>query len=175
MNKSDLSRDLILVLLIVAFGVVLGYFTNRMTTEATIKKLQARVDNIECTDTLTADCLQGMLDRSHIKFSYIVMAQAKLESSSFTSDLTKTHNNVFGMKVPASRFTFATNWHDYGSYAKYESIQDCVYDYKAWQMQCAYLIHDEANYFELLGKTYAQDPEYVNKLKQIISENNEKK
>ena len=173
MNKSDLTRDLVLVLLIVSFGVVLGYFINRMTTEQTIRALQSKVQNIECEDSLNETCLQSMLDKSHIKFSYIVMAQARLESASFTSELSKTNKNIFGMKVPASRFTFATNWHDYNSYAKYESIQDCVYDYKAWQMQCAYLIHDEANYFELLGKTYAQDPGYVNKLKQIISENNE--
>lgn len=169
MNKSDLTRDLLLVLLFISFGCTIGYFTNRMTTEDTIRKLQSKISEIECEDSLNDICLQNMLDKSHIKFSYIVMAQAKLESASYTSQLSKNNKNIFGMKVPASRFTFATNWHDYGSYAKYESIQDCVYDYKAWQMQCAYLVNDEDHYFELLGKAYAQDPEYVAKLKKIIS------
>jgi flagellum-specific peptidoglycan hydrolase FlgJ len=44
-----------------------------------------------------------------------------------------------------------------------------VYDYKAWQMQCAHLIMDEENYYKLLGERYAQDPEYVAKLKEIVS------
>lgn len=168
MNRLDFIRDSVLIALFVAFGTAIGFFLNRQTTAHTIKTLQAKVETLEC-DTLTEDCLKTMLEKSHIKFSHIVLAQAKLESSSFQSDLTKTHNNIFGMKVPAGRFTFAINWHDYGNYAKFESIQDCVYDYKAWQMQCAHLIMDEDNYYKLLGERYAQDPEYVAKLKEIVS------
>jgi uncharacterized FlgJ-related protein len=112
MNKTDFIRDAVLIALFVAFGTGLGFVLNRQTTEHTIKTLQAKVKTLEC-DTLTEDCLKTMLEKSHIKFSHIVLAQAKLESSSFQSDLTKTHNNIFGMKVPAGRLTFATNWHDY--------------------------------------------------------------
>ena len=77
------------------------------------------------------------------------------------------NKNLFGMKVPAQRFTFATNYFDYGNYAKYESIEECIMDYKCWQMQNAYNITTEEGYFNLLHSIYAEDPDYIQKLKKF--------
>lgn len=72
------------------------------------------------------------------------------------------------MKVAATRFTFAVNSYDYGNYAKYETVEDCITDYKAWQIQNALHITDADSYFALLKQQYAEDPMYVEKLKKLI-------
>lgn len=97
-----------------------------------------------------------------------MLAQAKLESKGLKSNLARVNNNIFGMKVAATRFTFAINSYDYGNYAKYETVEDCITDYKAWQIQNALHITDPDSYFALLKQQYAEDPMYVEKLKKLI-------
>jgi uncharacterized FlgJ-related protein len=60
----------------------------------------------------------------------VVLAQAILESGTFTSNVFKTKNNLFGMKVPGRRETTAINKK---GYAAYRSWLDCVKDYKLYQ------------------------------------------
>ena len=60
----------------------------------------------------------------------------------------------------------------YNGHAYYNSWQESVYDYAFFS--CRYLskISSENEYFEYLSKTYAEDPNYVNKLKSIIEKEN---
>lgn len=165
-------HDLTLAAFLLLFGYMVGKYNG--TREATVKiKTESR--RIECVDSISVNCLKNLLEKNKIKFSHIVLAQAKLESKSFTSPLAVTNKNIFSMKVAATRFTFAINDHDFGNYAMYESYSDCVLDYKAWQKQCAYLINDEDRYYELLGRIYAEDPQYVSKLKSLVANNSLKK
>jgi flagellum-specific peptidoglycan hydrolase FlgJ len=158
--------------LIVAFCILFGFIVGKYNgIKSTTTKIRTEARKIECADSINTQCLKNLLDKSKVKFSHIVLAQAKLESKLFTSPIAVTNKNIFGMKIAATRFTFATNGHDYGNYAMYESYADCVLDYKAWQMQCAYLINDEDHYYELLGRIYAQDPQYVKKLKILVANN----
>lgn len=161
-------HDLTIVAFCIFFGYLIGRYNGVKSTTASLKQEARR---IECADSISDQCLKNLLEKSKVKFSHIVLAQAKLESKSFTSPVSISNKNIFGMKVAATRFTFATNGHDYGNYAMYDSYGDCVLDYKAWQMQCAYLINDEDRYYELLGKIYAQDPKYVEKLKSLVASN----
>jgi flagellum-specific peptidoglycan hydrolase FlgJ len=127
-------------------------------------------NKIELTKDSIIDC-NYYFQKHRIRFSHIVYAQAILESDNFKSNLYKNNNNLFGMKVPAQRFTFCINPFDYGNYSKYESIEYCILDYKAWQMQNAYNIYTEEGYFNLLSNIYAEDKNYINKLKKIRNEN----
>jgi flagellum-specific peptidoglycan hydrolase FlgJ len=112
--------------------------------------------------------ISQLLDKHKIKFSHIVLAQAKLESNNFKSDLYKRNWNCFGMKVPAQRWTFAENTHDWGNYARYSSLENCIMDYKSWQLSNTTTITNDNAYLQLLGNMYAEDKRYVERLKQII-------
>jgi flagellum-specific peptidoglycan hydrolase FlgJ len=155
-------KDITIILIV----FILGLFTGISST------YYNKFDNkIELTkDSIIVDC-NYYFQKHRVRFSHIVYAQAILESNNFKSNLCKNNNNIFGMKVPAQRFTFCINPFDYGNYSKYESIEYCILDYKAWQMQNAYNIYTEEGYFNLLSNIYAEDKNYINKLKQIINEN----
>jgi flagellum-specific peptidoglycan hydrolase FlgJ len=116
----------------------------------------------------TEEDLQFLFDKHKIRFSHIVMAQAILESDNFKSKLFRSNKNFMGMKVAAQRYSFASNPHDFGSYAKYETIEDCIRDIKSWQIATAFFITKDEDYFALLQKIYAEDPSYMIKLKKLI-------
>ena len=120
-------------------------------------------------DTIPKLTVEECIKKHRIKFSYIALAQAKLESGNrHNSNLAEKSNNILGLRVAAQRYTFATNYHDYGSFAEYESVEDCIKDYKAWQIQNAFFITTTEDYFSLLSKHYAEDSNYINTLKKII-------
>ena len=168
-NMKEWIRDIIVAVTLVIIGVVVGALITIHKCNEQITKLGKTIDAEYCIqDSIDEECLQLNLLENKIKFSHIVLAQAKLESNYFKSKLLKTNNNLFGMKVAATRFTFATNDHDYGNYAKYETIKDCILDYRSWQVQNTYNITNEIAYFELLSKIYAEDPNYITKLKKLI-------
>lgn len=171
MKNNFLSwfRDIIIILITFAAGVSLGIGLDLYRTQReTVKALELVNAEYCLTDSITDDCLKVNFQKHKIRFSHIVLAQAKLESNNYKSKLLFTSNNLFGMKVAATRFTFATNSYDYGNYARYETIEDCILDYRSWQIQNANFIVTEEAYFDLLHKYYAEDPNYVTKLKQLI-------
>jgi uncharacterized FlgJ-related protein len=59
-----------------------------------------------------------------------ITAQAAHETANFQSKIFNTNNNCFGMKYPAKRYTTATS--EKNGYAYYNSIEDCIEDYKVW-------------------------------------------
>lgn len=99
----------------------------------------------------------------------IVLAQAILESGTFTSNIFKTKNNMFGMKVPGRRQTTAINKK---GYAAYLSWIDCVKDYKLYQ---DYVTKNKnvsrSKYLSILAKGYCSNPNYVTMLNKIIQKN----
>lgn len=120
-------------------------------------------------DSIPKLTVEECIKKHRLKFSYIVIAQAKLESGhKHNSKLATETNNILGLRVAAQRYTFATNYHDYGSFAEFLSVEDCIKDYKAWQIQNAFFITTEEQYFSLLEKTYCKDPGYVKQLKKLI-------
>jgi flagellum-specific peptidoglycan hydrolase FlgJ len=161
-------RDIIIVLAIFILGLIVGLNSQHNNKES--KQLDKVYYNVD-SNNVSKDLY---FEKHKIRFSHIVYAQATLESNNFKSKLCKENNNIFGMKVPAQRFTFCNNPYDYGNYAKYDNIESCILDYKAWQMQNAYNITTEEGYFNLLRNIYAEDTEYVNKLKKIINGNKSK-
>jgi hypothetical protein len=75
------------------------------------------------------------------------------------------------MKISSKRLSFAENTYDWGNYAKYVSLEDCIKDYKSWQVSNCYNIFTEEDYFKLLGNIYAENKNYCSILKQIIKRN----
>lgn len=152
-------KDIVIILVVFIVGVCSGFLLRNYEIKVLAKKLIVEQDSLT---------IEQLLNKHKIKFSHIVLAQAKLESNNFKSDLYKRNWNAFGMKVPGQRWTFAENNHDWGNYAKYSSLENCILDYKSWQLSnCATVTNSEA-YLQLLGNMYAEDKNYVERLKQII-------
>jgi hypothetical protein len=100
----------------------------------------------------------------------IILAQAKLESNNFSSDLFKRQRNFIGMKNPRTRVT--TSNQSKGEYKSYDDWQECATDYLFWMFSHNVDKLSDDEYFKYLGKIYAEDPNYIPKLKKIISQTN---
>lgn len=116
---------------------------------------------------ISDEILYTYLKTMRVPHADIIVAQAHLESQNFTSNLFKRQNNFLGMKIASKRIS--TTGHGKGEYKDYTNWEECTTDYIFWMQhhQAHKLNRDE--YFNLLGKIYAEDPEYVKKLNDIIS------
>ena len=161
-------NGIVIILAIFCLGIFVGTKMQLVDNPQITELLKAK--NIEycLKDTLDIECIKDYLTKHKIKFSRIVIAQIRLESNNLKSNKAIKNKNVTGMRVAAQRFTFAINSHDYGAFAKYETIEDCIMDYKAWQIQSAFFITTEDQYLEMLGKVYCKDPGYVEQVKKLM-------
>ena len=96
----------------------------------------------------------------------IIVAQAKLESNNFQSDLFKRQKNFLGMKYSHKRVTTANGTK--GEYKTYNTWQESAIDYLFWMFSRNVDKLSNEEYLRYLGKVYAEDPQYVTKLKNIM-------
>jgi hypothetical protein len=127
----------------------------------------------EVTDTLivhgekfSEEKLVELLKDCNIKFPYIILAQAKLESGDFKSKIFRQNNNLVGLRKARRRLTTALS--EKNGYAYYRDWVDCVFDIGMWQSTFACTVTSETEYFQILSEKYAEDIQYVEKLKNII-------
>lgn len=96
--------------------------------------------------------LKEELTKNKIPHANIVLAQAKLESGNFKSDLVRTHQNIFGLKKG-------------NRYRRYSHWTECVKDYK----KCISDRYDGGNYYAFLNRIgYASHPNYTGLLKDMV-------
>ena len=134
---------------------------------------------------LNMDNLLDEIIRQEILCHETVIAQFQLESAHLTSPLFRKTNNLMGMRYPAQRKTTACGIYLPGknkvikgnqeelrkytrqnNYAVYSCWEDAVADYKQWQL---YNYKLAENYLEFLGRVYAQDKQYVSKLRKMTT------
>ena len=132
---------------------------------------------------LTKESLRQELDIQHVICPEQVYAQILIESGHLNSFLVSRTNNLLGMRYPFKRQTTAIGiflpdenivikgtqeelkkYRNKNHYAVYASWQDCVGDYKFWQDNCFKLTE---RYLTFLGTYYAEDDQYVAKIKQL--------
>lgn len=116
--------------------------------------------------------LKSYILELNIRFPHIVYAQARLESGNFNSEIFKTNNNLFGMKLAKKRPTTAKGTEL--NHAFYESWQESVVDYGFFQAQYLSDIKTESAYLEYLKANYAESPTYMESLMRIIAEEKNK-
>lgn len=112
------------------------------------------------------DTLLELIKSSGIKHPEIVFAQAKLETANFTSNLFIKNGNLFGMKLAKSRPTTAIG--EQYSHAKYTDWTRSIADYKLWQDNLKSDIRTKKRYIKYLSNNYAEDKNYIKKLKKIL-------
>lgn len=117
-------------------------------------------------DVFTEQKLKEYLIELNVKFPNVVFAQAKLESGNFRSKIFEENNNLFGMKQPSVRTTTATG--EQYNHATYNSWRESVLDYALYSCKYTSNIQTEDEYIAYLGSRYAEDSNYVNKLKNIV-------
>ena len=111
--------------------------------------------------------LKAYILELNIKFPHIVYAQAQLETGEFKSKIFKENNNIFGMKVATRRPT--TNKGEENGHAYYSNWRESVVDYGFYSAQYLSNIKTESEYLDYLGQSYAEDPNYVSKIRKLIT------
>ena len=106
----------------------------------------------------------------NFKFPYIVLAQAKLETGNFTSKMFNENNNLFGMKEAKSRLNTAGGTQN--GHAYYDNWGESIYDYALYSSTYLTKIRNERDYFEYLSQSYAEDPNYIKNLQNVIEKEN---
>lgn len=106
---------------------------------------------------LSDSILYLALEYYNIKHPRIVLAQAKLESGNYTSDHCVKRNNFLGLYNSRKK-----------EYFSFKHWTDCI---KGYKNMVEYKLKDGEDYYDFLIRIgYAEDPSYVDKVKQI--ENN---
>ena len=106
------------------------------------------------------------LVRIGVAYPDVVLAQAKIETGNFTSKIFRENNNMFGMKLPERRQTTAVG--ESRNHAKYTDWIQSIRDYKLWQDQMIHKAPTKRAYLAYLRRNYAEDKNYIKKIKQII-------
>jgi hypothetical protein len=149
------------------------------------KRIGSIRKSIEEKIPLTEENLKNQLNSNHIICPEQVYAQIMIESGHLNSYLTKKTNNLLGMRYPFKRKTSACGiflpssnliikgtqaelkkYRNQNNYAVYDSWEDCVKDYKYWQVESFKLTE---LYLAFLGNYYAEDSSYVDKIKKITN------
>ena len=110
-------------------------------------------------DSIYTEILNLRLDHPTIVYSQVL-----LETGFLSSELYKTNNNLFGMRVSGSRATTSTKI--INGYKYFENWRESLLDYGFLQM-AFYRNLSEKEYYHKLERVYAEDPNYVNKLKNL--------
>lgn len=151
MNKSELYQDGFYLMV----GAILGImgtclFKSAMSQQEVLIKTEVKRDTIVAKrPDLTEQNLREKLAK--LPHHDVVYKQAKLESRLGKSDVYKRTNNLFGLRKN-------------GKYRSYDHWTECVDDYERlissrYKGGCYY------DFLERIG--YAEDPNYVSKLKKV--------
>lgn len=126
------------------------------------KAPEARTDTLEYKQHFYSkspqDGLMEALLYYKIKYPHIVYTQAVLETGHFKSDLCINNNNLFGLYNSRTK-----------KYHVFNHWTESVVAYRDF-IQKRY--NSSEDYYEFLSRIgYAQDPEYIDKVKKIIKQN----
>lgn len=155
--EKNYWKECCLLLIGIFIGTLYGrYLTpyNQMLPSLSNKDTVVIYDTIveKSIPPLNAKNVLKELKKQKIPHAKIVLAQSKLETGDYTSKLCKTHNNIFGLKKG-------------DKYRKYDNYVACISDYKK-RISSKY---KGGSYYRFLENLrYAEDPEYTQKLKNMI-------
>ena len=135
--------------------ILLSLFTFSFNTKSSYKNTNVeRVDTTFLTIELNDSILYLALLHYEVKEPKIVLAQAKLESGNFTSNLFINKNNFLGLYNSRKKEFF-----------EFDHWSDCI---KGYKNMIEYKLRDGENYYDFLERIgYAEDPDYIAKVKRI--------
>ena len=120
------------------------------------------------TQKFSEENLIRYMKELNIKYPHIVLAQARIESGTYTSNIFKENHNLFGMKKAYQRATTAIGRNR--GHAQYDHWTHSVIDYALWQNKYLSRAKNETEYYQYLGKHYAEADHYIASLKRKIKQ-----
>ena len=157
------------MLYFIPLAIVLTFIIGRLTAIkhlSTLEKEMIVVDLRAEDNKFTKDKLVNEIKRLNIKFPHIVMAQSIIETRKWTSPIFKENHNLFGMKEASVRITTSSGTER--GHAYYEDWYQSIYDYAFYQSRYLGGIKSESEYLNYLSASYAEDKNYVAKIKMVI-------
>ena len=162
--------------LVVAIAVALvtgSYLVGRFRSIQSLSNMEKEliVLNLQQErNKFTEEKLIQLLKDLNVRYPYIALAQAKLETGNFKSAVFKQNHNLFGMKQARARVNTAKGTSL--NHAYYDNWQESVYDYAFYQ--CRYMggASNEDEYFAALDASYAEASQYSQVLRQKIKQEN---
>jgi len=168
-NKVRLIPLMLIFSTILVLSYMYGFLEGREDKIVRLTPQEKEIILLNVTDTslnFSEHKLIELMKELNIQYPHIVLAQAKIESGNYTSNIFRENNNLFGMKEARVRVHTAKGTQY--SHAYYDTWRESVYDYAFYQ--CRYLskIKSESEYLNYLGQSYAESPNYVSSLKSMI-------
>lgn len=168
-DKVCLRTTITIGISIAAAMIITGYVLGSTVKKETIVQEFTEAEQIvliQEVDTFSQAQLIQMLKDLNVKYPHIVLAQSIIETGHWTSSIYLENHNLFGMKQARRRITTAEG--TARNHAYYNHWRESVYDYAFYQ--CRYLgkINSEEEYFQYLGASYAEAPDYVTTIKRVI-------
>ena len=163
--KSKLTLTAVIISLIVSIIVaVIIVNIDKKIVERQIMVIVAKQNQFQ------NEKLIKKIREMNFQFPYIVYAQSLLETDSFRSRVFIENQNLFGMKPSVYRIT--SSMEKQGDYKYYSHWMDSLYDYALYSATYLSKLTTEDDYFDYLKQSYAEDANYVSKLKSLIQRNN---
>lgn len=177
-DKHDLTYKRIkrryMILVCLLFMVIFSFFTPLVIKKTIIQDFYEPQTIVINTNDTTYDFSEEKLIQVikdlNLKFPYIVLAQAKLETGDFTSKIFRENHNLFGMREARVRINIARGTQY--NHAYYNNWYESVYDYAFYQGRYLSKLRTEEEYFNYLDESYAEAPNYVETLKGMIEREN---
>lgn len=163
MYKLILIILIFLGLLLSSFYLILNKVNEKHKYERTEEELILLIDS---KNEFSEDKFINLLKQYNLKFPHIALAQSKIETGYFKSKIFKESNNLFGMRQAKLRPTTSLGTQYEHSY--YENWKKSVEDYCLWVAAYANRINKEEDFLNFLEHIYAEDSNYVNKIKKIV-------
>lgn len=169
--KKIKRKKIILYSLIVSISYGIGHYFSPVAavnaTEARMKNLTATSANTE-VEEFSEEALLSFMKELKIKYPETVLAQARLESGNFTSDIFKENHNLFGMKVAEKRPSSAIGVNR--GHAQYSNWKESVVDYALFQ---SYIIaklpkNNSDEYRNYIQKFYSETSDYLTRIDKTI-------
>lgn len=150
------------IIIFVVLLVLAIHYVEYYNKEKEYKPPEIRIDTLEYKQhfhgKLPQDGLMEALIYYDIKYPHIVYAQALIETGNFKSDLCLSDNNLFGL-YNSKR----------GKYHRFDHWTESVIAYKDF---IQYRYKPPEDYYKFLQRIgYAEDSNYISKLKKVVKKN----
>lgn len=163
--KGMKKRKFIYYTLIISISFGIGSFYSPVTNvNASENTLNASAFSEEFSES----ALLSFMKELKIKYPETVLAQARLETGNFSSDIFKENHNLFGMKLAGKRPTSAIGINR--GHAKYRNWKDSVVDYALLQ---SYIIaklpnNNNEEYRNYIQKFYSETSDYLVRIDRTV-------
>ena len=120
---------------------------------------------IEKVGVINYKQFEDMVYSMNFPYPDIVIAQAKLETGHFKSEVFKMNNNLFGMRHPLQRVTLSRGSNL--NHAVYNSWQHSLMDYAMWYNKYCSKYQTKDEVYNYLQRVYSTNKNYIKILKQV--------